>query len=91
MPTCARASSGYGVAGPFFHAPLISRDARPEAVARWSPAIRTGAAEVSGKYGARAVRDAAEAGRGSVDLVVIALPQPLRHVPLTVGPRCRRA
>ncbi|WP_329084088.1 Gfo/Idh/MocA family oxidoreductase [Streptosporangium sp. NBC_01469] len=70
---------GYGVAGAFFHAPLIS--ATPGL--RLS-AVVTGdserAAEVSGKYGARVAGDAAELW-DSVDLVVIASPN-RTHVPL---------
>ncbi len=70
---------GYGVAGAFFHAPLISATPglRLSAVVTGDPER---AAEVSGKYGARAVRDAAELW-DSVDLVVIASPN-RTHVPL---------
>lgn len=63
---------GYGVAGAFFHAPLISATPglRLSAVVTGDPER---AAEVSGKYGARVAGDAAELW-DSVDLVVIASP-----------------
>ncbi|GAA3440819.1 Gfo/Idh/MocA family oxidoreductase [Planomonospora venezuelensis] len=70
---------GYGVAGAFFHAPLIAA----------TPGLRLSsvvtrdagrAAEVSARYGARPVADAAEL-HGSVDLVVVASPN-RTHVPL---------
>ncbi|MEU4833770.1 Gfo/Idh/MocA family oxidoreductase [Streptosporangium sp. NPDC023615] len=88
---------GYGVAGAFFHAPLISATPglRLSAVVTRDPAR---AAEVAERYGARAVPDAAalwdasgatgpatpgapSGAVGAVDLVVIASPN-RTHVPL---------
>ncbi|MGC5011935.1 Gfo/Idh/MocA family protein [Streptosporangium sp. DT93] len=85
---------GYGVAGAFFHAPLIAATPglRLSAVVTRDPAR---AAEAEAKYGARAVPDAAalwgttgaagsggtSEGAGAVDLVVIASPN-RTHVPL---------
>ncbi|ACZ89575.1 Gfo/Idh/MocA family oxidoreductase [Streptosporangium roseum] len=70
---------GYGVAGAFFHAPLIA--ATPglslSAVVTGNPGR---AAEVREKYGARAVGDAAELWDSS-DLIVVASPN-RTHVPL---------
>ncbi|MEU3165775.1 Gfo/Idh/MocA family oxidoreductase [Streptosporangium sp. NPDC006930] len=70
---------GYGVAGAFFHAPLISATPglRLSAVVTGDPGR---AAEVSEKYGARTTGDAAELW-DSVDLVVVASPN-RTHVPL---------
>jgi predicted dehydrogenase len=70
---------GYGVAGAFFHAPLISATPglRLSAVMTGNPER---AAEVSEKYGARAVGDASELWDSS-DLIVIASPN-RTHVPL---------
>ncbi|MFI6507739.1 Gfo/Idh/MocA family oxidoreductase [Streptosporangium sp. NPDC050855] len=78
---------GYGVAGAFFHAPLISATPglRLSAVVTRDPAR---AAEVTARYGARAVADAGalwdasdDAAADAVDLVVIASPN-RTHVPL---------
>ncbi|MFI6455445.1 Gfo/Idh/MocA family oxidoreductase [Streptosporangium amethystogenes] len=73
---------GYGVAGAFFHAPLIAATPgmRLSAVVTGDPGR---AAEASGKYGARVVGDAADLWNGAdpVDLVVIASPN-RTHVPL---------
>lgn len=70
---------GYGVAGAFFHAPLVA--ATPglslSAVVTGDPGR---AAEVREKYGARAVGDAAELWDSS-DLIVVASPN-RTHVPL---------
>lgn len=70
---------GYGVAGAFFHAPLVA--ATPglslSAVVTGNPGR---AAEVREKYGARAVGDAAELWDSS-DLIVVASPN-RTHVPL---------
>lgn len=68
---------GYGVAGQFFHAPLIhaTPGLRLAAVVTGNPER---AAEVERKYGARAVQDDVE---GLCDLVVIASPN-RTHVPL---------
>ncbi|MFB9723754.1 Gfo/Idh/MocA family oxidoreductase [Planobispora longispora] len=76
---------GYGVAGAFFHAPLIAATPglKLSAVVTGDPGR---AAEVSSRYGARPVADAAglwnagDAG-DAVDLVVIASPN-RTHVPL---------
>ncbi|MBB2913319.1 putative dehydrogenase [Streptosporangium becharense] len=70
---------GYGVAGAFFHAPLIAATPglRLSAVVTRDPGR---AAEVSGRYGARAVGDASDLF-GSTDLVVVASPN-RTHVPL---------
>ncbi|GGK63122.1 oxidoreductase [Planomonospora parontospora subsp. parontospora] len=71
---------GYGVAGAFFHAPLIAATPglRLSAVVTGNPER---AAEASSRYGARVVPDAAELW-DSVDLVVVASPN-RTHVPLT--------
>ncbi|WP_433240970.1 Gfo/Idh/MocA family oxidoreductase [Streptosporangium sp. CA-135522] len=71
---------GYGVAGAFFHAPLIAATPglRLSAVVTGNPER---AAEVREKYGARAVGDAAELWDSS-DLIVVASPN-RTHVPLT--------
>lgn len=73
---------GYGVAGAFFHAPLIAATPglRLSAVVTGDPGR---AREASGKYGARVAGDAAELWDGAdpVDLVVIASPN-RTHVPL---------
>ncbi|WP_271223283.1 Gfo/Idh/MocA family oxidoreductase [Streptosporangium carneum] len=71
---------GYGVAGAFFHAPLIAATPglRLSSVVTRSPER---AAEVGEKYGARAVGDAEELWESS-DLVVVASPN-RTHVPLT--------
>lgn len=70
---------GYGVAGAFFHAPLIAATPglRLSTVVTGSPER---AAEVREKYGARVVGDAAELWDVS-DLVVVASPN-RTHVPL---------
>lgn len=70
---------GYGVAGAFFHAPLIAATPglRLSAVVTGNPER---AAEVRRRYGARAVGDAAELWEES-DLVVVASPN-RTHVPL---------
>ncbi|GAA2884397.1 Gfo/Idh/MocA family oxidoreductase [Streptosporangium fragile] len=70
---------GYGVAGAFFHAPLIATTPglRLSAVVTGDPGR---AAEVNGKYGARAVGRADEL-LDSSDLIVVASPN-RTHVPL---------
>ncbi|GAA4219651.1 putative dehydrogenase [Streptosporangium album] len=70
---------GYGVAGAFFHAPLIAATPglRLSTVVTGDPGR---AAEVREKYGARTVGDAAELWDTS-DLVVVASPN-RTHVPL---------
>ncbi|MDP9866503.1 MULTISPECIES: Gfo/Idh/MocA family protein [Streptosporangium] len=70
---------GYGVAGAFFHAPLIAATPglRLSAVVTGNPER---AAEVDRRYGARAVGDAAELWDSS-DLIVVASPN-RTHVPL---------
>lgn len=70
---------GYGVAGAFFHAPLIAATPglRLSAVVTGNPGR---AAEVRRRYGARAVGDAAELWDSS-DLIVVASPN-RTHVPL---------
>ncbi|WP_449061323.1 Gfo/Idh/MocA family oxidoreductase [Planomonospora algeriensis] len=71
---------GYGVAGAFFHAPLIAATPglRLSAVVTGNPER---AAEASARYGARVVPDAAELW-DSTDLIVVASPN-RTHVPLT--------
>ncbi|GGS51135.1 oxidoreductase [Planobispora rosea] len=73
---------GYGVAGAFFHAPLIAATPglKLSAVVTGDPGR---AAEVSSRYGARPVADAAELWE-SVDLVVVASPN-RTHVPLATA------
>ncbi|MFF5207054.1 Gfo/Idh/MocA family oxidoreductase [Streptosporangium sp. NPDC000396] len=70
---------GYGVAGAFFHAPLIAATPglRLSAVVTGNPER---AAEVREKYGARAVGDAGQVWDSS-DLIVVASPN-RTHVPL---------
>ncbi|GIH90614.1 Gfo/Idh/MocA family oxidoreductase [Planobispora siamensis] len=70
---------GYGVAGAFFHAPLIAATPglRLSAVVTRDPAR---SAEVSDRYGARPVSDPDELW-DAVDLVVVASPN-RTHVPL---------
>ncbi|MEV7013131.1 Gfo/Idh/MocA family oxidoreductase [Streptosporangium sp. NPDC051022] len=70
---------GYGVAGAFFHAPLIAATPGLRLSAVVTRAAER-AAEVEEKYGARAVGDAGELWDSS-DLVVVASPN-RTHVPL---------
>ncbi|MEV8636361.1 Gfo/Idh/MocA family oxidoreductase [Streptosporangium sp. NPDC051023] len=79
MPGLRVGLIGYGVAGAFFHAPLIAATPglRLSAVVTRSPER---AAEVGDKYGARAVGDAEELWDSS-DLIVVASPN-RTHVPL---------